>query len=80
MHLISLQDLGQSLILKFIQDDYKEILYWGDKQIDYYYLPYIQPSQKARRKNMEEFGESKISKLSNHVEDNVIKEVVDKQF
>jgi hypothetical protein len=51
-----------------------------DKQIDYYYLPYIQPSQKARRKNMEEFGESKISKLSNHVEDNVIKEVLDKQF
>lgn len=29
---------------------------------------------------MKEFGESKISKLSNHVEDNVIKEGVGKQF
>jgi hypothetical protein len=29
---------------------------------------------------MEEFGESKISKLFNHVEDNVVKEVADKLF
>ena len=29
---------------------------------------------------MKEFGESKISKLSNHVEDNMIKEGVGKQF
>ena len=29
---------------------------------------------------MEEFGESKISKLSNYVEDNMIKEGADKQF
>jgi len=31
-------------------------------------------------KNVEEFGESKISKLSNYVEDNMIKEGADKQF
>jgi hypothetical protein len=43
-------------------------------------LSYVQPSQKARRKNVKEFSESKISKLSNHVEDNVIKEGVGKQF
>ena len=29
---------------------------------------------------MEEFGKSKISKLSNHVEDNMTKEGADKQF
>jgi hypothetical protein len=29
---------------------------------------------------MEKFGESKISKLFNHVEDNVVKEVADKLF
>jgi hypothetical protein len=45
MHLISsCQDLRQSLILEFIQDDYEYILYWVDKQIDYYYLLYVQPS------------------------------------
>jgi hypothetical protein len=44
--------------LEFIQDDYEYILYWVDKQIDYYYLPYVQPS--SRRKNMEEFGEAKL--------------------
>ena len=45
-----------------------------DKKIDYYYLPCVQPSQKARRKHLEEFGERKISKLTNHVEDIVIRE------
>jgi hypothetical protein len=35
---------------------------------------------KGKEKNVEEFDESKISKLSNHVEDNVIKEGADKQF
>lgn len=68
--------MRESLILEFIQDDYDKILYLVYKQIDYYYyLPRIQPSQKTR-KNMEEFGESIISKLTNHVEDNVIKEGV----
>jgi len=43
-----------------------------DKKIDYYYLPCVQPSQKARRKHLEEFGERKISKLTNHVEDIVM--------
>ena len=45
-----------------------------DKKIDYYYLPCVQPSQKARRKHLEEFGERKISKLTNHVEDIMISE------
>jgi predicted ATPase len=45
-----------------------------DKKIDYYYLPCVQPSQKARRKHLEEFGERKISKLTNHVEDIIIRE------
>ena len=32
MHLIiSWQDLRQSSIMEFIQDDYEEILYWVDK-------------------------------------------------
>jgi len=44
-----------------------------DKKIDYYYLPCVQPSQKARRKHLE-FGERKISKLTNHVEDIIIRE------
>jgi hypothetical protein len=35
---------------------------------------------KGKEKNVEEFDESKISKLSNHIEDNVIKEGADKQF
>ena len=37
----SWQDLKQLLILEFIQDDYKEILYWEGKQINYYYLPCV---------------------------------------
>jgi hypothetical protein len=37
--------------MKFIQDDYEDILYWVDKQIDYYYLSSIQPSYITKKKN-----------------------------
>lgn len=77
--ILSWQDLRQLLILKFIEDDYEKILYLIDNLIDYYYLLYVQHSQKTR-KNMEGFGENKISKLSDHVKENMIKEVANKQF
>jgi hypothetical protein len=38
----------------------------------------MQPCQKARWKNIKEFDESKFSKLSNYIDENVIKEGVDK--
>jgi hypothetical protein len=76
--ILSWQGLKQSLILELIRD-YEDIWYWGHKQINYYYLLYIQPSQKTR-KNREKFGESKISMLSNHIEDNVTKRVLTNTF
>ena len=45
--------------------------------------PYLRPFHEIPLDNhlcVEEFGETKISKLSNHVEDNTTKEGVDKQF
>jgi hypothetical protein len=53
-----------------------KIIYIG--QIDYYYLHYVLHSQKAWRKNIKDFGENKILKLSNHVKNNVSKEIVDR--
>ena len=45
--------------------------------------PYLRPFHEIPLDNhlcVEEFGETKISKLSNHIEDNMIKEGADKQF
>jgi len=52
--ILSWQDLKQSLILRFIQDDYKKILYRVHKQLDCYYLPFVQPFKIASKKIMEE--------------------------
>lgn len=46
----SWKDLRQSLIMELIQDGYEEILYWIDKQIYCYYLPFVQLSYIAMRK------------------------------
>ena len=49
----SLKDLRESLILKFIQDDYEEILYLVDK-LNCYYLSFVQYFKIARKKIMKE--------------------------
>jgi hypothetical protein len=68
--ILSWQDLKQSLILRFIQDDYKKILYRVHKQLDCYYLSFVQPSKIASKKIMEELSSLQSKQFQYHNSDN----------
>jgi hypothetical protein len=55
--------------MEFIQDDYEDILYWVDKQIDYYYLSSIQPSYITKKK-MDKVSSFQSRKFQHHLNDN----------
>jgi hypothetical protein len=56
--------------MEFIQDDHEDILYWVDKQIDYYYLSSIQPSYITRKKNIDKVPSFQSRKFQHHLNDN----------
>jgi hypothetical protein len=61
--------LRQSLILKFVQNNYEDILYWIDKQIDCYYLLFVQPFRIEMKKNMEEVSSLQSRHFQHHLFD-----------
>jgi hypothetical protein len=61
--------LRQSLILKSIQKNYEDILNGVDKQIDCYYLLFVQPSRIERKKNMEEVSSLQSRHFQHHLFD-----------
>jgi len=65
----SWKDLRQSLILKFVQNNYEDILYWIDKQIDCYYLLFVQPFRIEMKKNMEEVSSLQSRHFQHHLFD-----------
>jgi len=66
--IMSWQYLTQSSNLKFIQNDYEEILCWADKQLDCYYFIFAQPFKTIRKKMIEEIS----SLQSSHFNDDNI--------
>jgi hypothetical protein len=53
--------------LKSIQKNYEDILNGVDKQIDCYYLLFVQPSRIERKKNMEEVSSLQSRHFQHHL-------------
>ena len=62
----SQKDLKQSLIIEFIQDDYKEILYWINKQINCYYFNLLKQLEKKICRSLQN------KQFQHHLDDNNI--------